>query len=81
MHKMTFMQQIWHDILWLISFNKPVMSTKTFTIRLILAAVLFVAVMAILHQLSPVVKRWLTIILTFLAGLFFVSNISGPRTR
>lgn len=78
MQKMTITHKLWLDILWILSFNKPVMSTKTFTIRLILAAVLFVAVMAMLHQLSPVIKKWLTISLTFLAGLFFVLEYFWP---
>jgi len=78
MHKMTLTHKLWLDILWLISFNKPVMSTKAFTIRLILATVLFIAVMAILHQFSPVMKRWLTITFTFLAGAFFVIEYFWP---
>lgn len=42
-----------------------------FVLALLLSAVVFFAVMFALHQLSPAAKNWLTIICTFLAGLYF----------
>jgi hypothetical protein len=50
-----------------------------FALAITLAAVLFVAVMLVLHQLSPAAKKWMTIACTFLAGLYFVLEFFWPR--
>lgn len=77
-HKMTITQKLWLDLMWIISFNKPVMSTGAFWTRIVLSVLLFVAVMAILHSFTPQMKKWLTIVCTFVAGLFFVIEYFWP---
>lgn len=43
-----------------------------------LSTVFFVAVMTLLHRLSPPAKKWLSIICTFAAGLFFLIEFLLP---
>ena len=49
-----------------------------FVLALVIATLLFVAVVWALHQLPPVGKKWLTISCTFVAGLFFIIEYFWP---
>lgn len=61
-------KQIWlaiHDRLATIN------STPQFLLAIAVSTVVFVLVMAVLHRTPSRFKKWLTIVLTFIAGLFF----------
>ncbi|MHB9105714.1 MAG: hypothetical protein ACYDCO_01545 [Armatimonadota bacterium] len=62
------MKQIWlylHDHLTTIN------STPLFVLAIVASIVVFVLVMTVLHHTPSQFKKWLTIVLTFIAGLFF----------
>lgn len=58
----------------------PIQHTPAFLLALFISLVLFVVVMTSLHQLSQTAKKWLTIICTFVAGLFFMLEFFIPGT-
>jgi len=53
-------------------------STPYFFLAVAASTVVFLAVMALLHRTSPRVKKWLTIVLTFAAGLFYFLEYMLP---
>lgn len=53
-------------------------STKWFLVGAIVSTLLFVGIMAVLHRLSSKVKKWTTVILTFVAGLYFLLEYLWP---
>jgi hypothetical protein len=53
-------------------------STPYFFLAIAVSTVLFVVVMALLHRTAPRVKKWLTIVLTFVAGLFYFLEFMWP---
>ncbi len=59
-------------------FFAPVTSRSAFYLYALVATVLFFAVMAVLHRLPPTGKKWLTIISTFVAGLFYSVEFFWP---
>jgi len=64
----------WH-IPW---FNTVQQSTLWFTVAIVVSCILFVALMAVLHRLPPQGKKWLMIVSTFLAGLYFLFDFFIP---
>ena len=64
----------WH-IPW---FNTVQQSTLWFTVAIVASCVLFVALMAVLHRLPSQGKKWLMIVCTFLAGLYFLFDFFIP---
>ncbi|HEX2950451.1 MAG TPA: hypothetical protein VHV83_12945 [Armatimonadota bacterium] len=64
---------------WIHPFT-PIQHPATFVLALLVSTILFVAVMTALHQLSPQAKKWMTIICTFIAGLFFTLEFAIPGT-
>lgn len=50
----------------------PVTHWPMFLLAALMMIGLFVAIFAALHRLSPLAKKWLTIICTFIAGLYFL---------
>lgn len=65
-------------IAWGMLFEPIKDDTGRFLLHIILATLLFVAVMVMLHRLSPLVRKWLTIGLTFVAGLYFLLEYLLP---
>ncbi|HEY3380019.1 MAG TPA: hypothetical protein VGL77_21300, partial [Armatimonadota bacterium] len=63
---------------WIYQQFTVIQSAPIFLLVILLATVLFVAVMAGLHQLSPQAKKWLTIVCTFLAGSYFLLEYFLP---
>ena len=59
-------------------FFSPIEETWPFITVVAASIILFVGVLWLLHQLPPVGKKWLTIVCTFLAGLFFVFEYFWP---
>lgn len=59
----------------------PIDNPWQFTLRLVVATILFAAVMFALHQLAPAAKKWLTIVCTFIAGLYFTLEFFWPRVE
>lgn len=59
---------------------EPIKNPNTFVLAILLSTAVFVAVMAALHQLAPVAKKWLSIVCTFLAGLYFLLEFFWPIT-
>lgn len=55
-----------------------VQNTPLFVLLVIISTILFIALMAGLHRLPPQGKKWLTIICTFLAGLYYLLEYVWP---
>jgi len=49
-----------------------------FVLAIALSVLVFVGIMALLHQLSPRGKKWITILFTFVAGLYFMTEYFWP---
>lgn len=56
----------------------PVMTTPKFLLFIAIATLIFVGVMTGLHRLSPQAKKWLTLVCTFIAGLYFLLEFLLP---
>lgn len=68
-----------YDTLLAIHLSLPTAkSTPSFILALVVSTALFIGVMAVLHQLSPQAKKWMTIICTFIAGLYFIFEYFWP---
>ncbi len=63
----------WWDIFW-----SHATTSDEFFYRNIILALLFVIFLVTLHFASPAIKKWVIIILTFLAGLFFTLEFFLP---
>lgn len=72
---MTF----WHNLLH--PHLHSVHTTQWFLIDAGIATVIFIALLAIMHRLSPRVKRYIIISCTFLAGLFTVVEYVWPTHK
>ena len=56
----------------------PIQTTKGFVVAALLSAVVFFGLMAFLHRMSPQVKRWTTIVLTFISGSYYLIEYLYP---
>lgn len=56
----------------------PINTTGKFIGVSLLAALVFFGVFALLHRLSPTAKKWMTIVCTFIAGLYFTLEFFIP---
>ncbi|HOF89068.1 MAG TPA: hypothetical protein PLZ36_13345 [Armatimonadota bacterium] len=65
---------------WLAALFSPHDQPGWFWLAIGIATLLFVGVMLALHQLSPAAKKWMTIVCTFLAGLYFALEFFWPTT-
>ena len=59
---------------------RPVADTPHFVLAIAGSVVVFVATMWGLHLLSPQARKWLTIALTFVAGLFYLLEFLWPTS-
>ncbi len=59
----------------------PLDNTRDFIIVVLAMIVFFIIVLRLLNHLPPVAKKWLTIICTFLAGLFFIFEYFWPTSE
>jgi uncharacterized membrane protein YdjX (TVP38/TMEM64 family) len=71
------MKQIWH---YVHTHLATINSTPYFLLAIGASIVVFALVMALLHRTPSQFKKWLTIVLTFAAGLFFFLNTCCPCT-
>jgi hypothetical protein len=56
----------------------PIQTTRGFIVAALISTVLFIGLMALLHQLSPRVKKWTTIVCTFVAGSYYLLEYLYP---
>lgn len=56
----------------------PVTTTPMFILAIVLSTLFFVAMLTVMHYLPPQAKKWLTIICTFVAGLYFALEYFLP---
>jgi len=65
-------------VFWLRHPFHPIQTTALFVVVLIISVLLFVLLMALLHRVSPLVRKWVTIIFTFLAGSYYMLEYLWP---
>lgn len=68
----TILSRLWYGL------THPASDMPHFLIAATALTVVFVGVMALLHRLPPVGKKWVTIICTFVAGLYFLVEYLWP---
>jgi len=57
---------------------QPISDTPHFVLAIVLSTVIFAGIMWGLHKMAPQPRKWLTIVLTFVAGLFYLLEFLLP---